>query len=193
MAIDLLFLGAVFFAYRIGFRQGIINTGFTVISLFVSIIAAFKFSPVMTRVLEQSLNTYTPLMFIGGFLITFFIARFLIGFVSETITGVLETAHMNLTNEIFGGAVMSLFFTFVFSVLIWFVDGVGIIDSQTRDSSKIYPYLTPIRVKTIATFTYLKPVFIDFFKEMNRAMDQVEKKMDNGTPDSKTTIYDTPK
>ncbi len=192
MAIDLLFLGALLYGFRIGFRQGIINSGFAALSLFISVIAAFKFSPVMTRVLEQSLNTYTPLMFIGGFVITFFIARFLMSFISGTITGVLETAHMNLSNEIFGGVMMSFLFTFVFSVITWFIDGVGIIDSQTRNSSQIYPYLTPIREKTISTFTYLKPVFADFFKETSRAMDQMEKKIDTNTPDRKTTIYDTP-
>ena len=193
MAIDILFLGCVLYGYRIGFRQGIINTIFSVLSLFVSLIAAFKFSPVMTRVLEQSFNAYSPLMFIGGFLITFFIARFLIGFISETITGVLETAHMNLTNEIFGGALMAFFFTFLFSVLIWFAEGAGVIDAETQASSRMYPYMAPLRIKTFSTFTTLKPVFSDFFKETGRAMDQVEKKMDSKNPDSKTTIYDTPK
>lgn len=192
MAIDLLFLGCVLYGYRIGFRRGIINTIFTALSLFVSLIAAFKFSPVMTRVLEQSLNTYTPLMFIGGFLITFFIARFLIGFISESITGVLEASHMNLTNEIFGGLLMSFLFTFVFSVLSWFADGAGLIDAQTQQTSKIYPYLAPLRIQTVASFNTLRPIFNDFFKETGRAMDQMEKKIDSNAPDKKTTIYDNP-
>lgn len=192
MAVDLLFMGCVLYGFRIGFRRGIIDTIFTALSLFVALIAAFKFSPVMTRVLEQSLNTYTPLMFIAGFLITFFIARFLISFISGSITGVLEASHMNLTNEIFGGLLMSFLFAFLFSILSWFADGAGVVDPQTQESSKIYPYLKPLRLQTFSSFNTLRPIFNDFFKETGRAMDQMEKKMESNTPDRKTTIYDSP-
>lgn len=192
MAIDLLFAGALGFGFLAGFREGIVNTVLSVLSFFIAILAAFKFSPAVTRVIESSMGAYSPLMFIGGALITFFIARWLIAFVAEAITGMLQATHVNLLNQLLGGGLLGFFFVFVFSVFVSFADSVQLIDNQTKGTSRTYQYLEPIRNTTLATVGGLKPFATDFFKEIGRAMDDMSNASKKPAYDSNSTIYNTP-
>ncbi len=192
MAIDLLFAGALGFGFMAGFKEGIVKTVLSVLSFFLAILAAFKFSPAVTRVLETSMGAYSPLMFIAGALITFFVARWIVAFVAEAITGVLEVSHVNLLNQLLGGGLLGFFFIFVFSVFVSFADGVQVIDAETKGSSRTFQYLEPIRTTTLTTLGSLKPFATDFFKEVGRAMDDMSNASKKPSYDSNSTIYNAP-
>ena len=71
MTIDVLFFGAAAWGFMLGFKEGIVNTVFRTLAIFIALMAAFKFSPYVTEVLEKSFNIYNPLMFIAGFVLTY--------------------------------------------------------------------------------------------------------------------------
>ena len=140
MTIDILFAAAAAYGFYLGFKDGIINSVFKVMSLVLALMAAFKFSPYMTHALEQGFDMYSPLMFVIGFIMTFFISMWLLRMVGHAISGVLEVARLDLPNQVIGGFILALVFSFFYSILIWFADGARMLDEQTKMTSMSYQY-----------------------------------------------------
>jgi uncharacterized membrane protein required for colicin V production len=191
MYIDVLFLAAVGYGFFKGFQQGIINSVFSFLSIFIALLSAFKLSPYMTEMLEKGFNIYSPFMFIVGFLATFFLTKWLISLASEMITGIMEVAHVNLINQFAGGAILTLLFSFFFSVLVWFADSVRVIDSETKATSMTYRFLDPLREAGFKVIGQSKPIFQNFLSHTDKMLDGVEKNRIKKT-ETKTDIYNIP-
>ncbi len=189
MIIDLLFLTAAGYGFILGFKQGIINSVFRVLSLILALMAAFKFSPYMTHALEQGFDMYNPLMFVIGFIVTFFISMWLLRTVGHAISGVLAVANLDLPNQIIGGSLLALVFTFLYSVLIWFADGARMIEDQTKATSISYVYLEPFRKNAFIFIGNSKPIVQGFLSETDKVMNQVEDSRVK-RKESKADIYD---
>ncbi len=189
MSIDILFLAAAAYGFYLGFKDGIINSVFSVMSIVMALMAAFKFSPYMTRALEQGFDMYNPLMFVIGFIVTFFISMWLMRMVGHAISGALEVAQLDLPNQIIGGFILTLVFSFFYSVLIWFADGARMLDEQTKTTSMSYRYLEPLRQNAFKLIANVKPIVQDFLGETDKVMNQIEDSRMNRT-ESKTDIYD---
>ena len=189
MAIDILFLAAAAYGFYLGFKDGIINSVFSILSLVMALMAAFKFSPYMTRALEQGFDMYNPLMFVIGFVVTFFISMWLLRMVGHAISGALEVVNLDLPNQIIGGFVLAVFFSFLYSVLIWFADGARMIEEQTKTTSMSYQYLEPLRKGTFSIIQNAKPIVQGFLSETDKVMNQIEDSRTKRT-ETKTDIYD---
>jgi membrane protein required for colicin V production len=191
MLIDILFLGTVGFGFFKGFKQGIINSVFGVLSIVIALMAAFKLSPHMTEMLEKGFNIYNPFMFLVGFIVTFFLTKWLLTLAADAVTGVLEVAHVNLLNQIAGAAVLTLLFSFLFSVLVWFADSTRIIDPETKATSASYRFLEPLREGGFKLLGDAKPIFQQFLNRADKMIDGVEKQRVKKT-ETKTDIYNIP-
>ena len=189
MTIDILFAAATVYGFYLGFKDGIINSVFKVMSVVMALMAAFKFSPYMTRALEQGFDMYNPLMFVIGFIMTFFISMWLLRMVGHAISGALEVARLDLPNQIIGGGILALVFSFFYSVLIWFADGARMLDEQTKTTSMAYRYLDPLRENTFKFLGNVKPIVQNFLGETDKVMNQIEDSRTK-TKESKSDIYD---
>ena len=191
MIIDLLFLATVGFGFFKGFSQGIINTVFSVLSIVIALMAAFKLSPQMTEMLQKGFNMYNPFMFLVGFIVTFFLTKWILQLASQTVTGVLEAAQVNLINQIVGAGILALVFSFIFSVLIWFADSTRIISDETKALSVSYRLLEPLRETGFKVLGDVKPIFQNFLSHADKMIDGVEKQRVKKT-ETKTDIYNIP-
>jgi membrane protein required for colicin V production len=191
MAIDVLFLAAAAYGFFLGFKEGIVNTVFRTLSIFFALMAAFKFSPYVTEVLEKSFQVYNPLMFIGGFIVTYFLTTWILRFAGDLVTQTMEVAHINLPNQIIGGTVLAGIFTILFSLLVWFADGARLIEPDTKMTSMSYRILEPLPQQTFKVLGELKPTFQKFFQQSSKMMDEVQKSRTPST-EAKHDIYDIP-
>jgi membrane protein required for colicin V production len=191
MAIDVLFLAAAAYGFFLGFKEGIVNTVFRTLSIFFALMAAFKFSPYVTEVLEKSFQVYNPLMFIGGFIVTYFLTTWILRFAGDLVTQTMEVAHINLPNQIIGGTVLAGIFTILFSLLVWFADGARLIEPDTKMTSMSYRILEPLPQQTFKVLGELKPTFQKFFQQSSKMMDEVQKSRTQST-EAKHDIYDIP-
>lgn len=189
MTIDILFAAAAAYGFYLGFKDGIINSVFKVMSLVLALMAAFKFSPYMTHALEQGFDMYSPLMFVIGFIMTFFISMWLLRMVGHAISGVLEVARLDLPNQVIGGFILALVFSFFYSILIWFADGARMLDEQTKMTSMSYQYLEPLRRGAFKVIGNAKPIVQDFLGETDKIMNQIEDSRVKRS-ESKSDIYD---
>jgi membrane protein required for colicin V production len=191
MLIDILFIVTVGYGFFKGFHQGIINTVFSVLSIVIALMAAFKLSPYMTEMLEKGFNIYNPFMFAAGFIVTFFLTKWMLKFASEAVTGILEVAHVNLLNQIIGAGILALVFSFIFSVLVWFADSTRVISDETKALSVSYRLLEPLRQTGFRVLGDAKPMFQNFLSHADKMIDGVEKQRVKKT-ETKTDIYNIP-
>lgn len=174
MVIDIICVLVVLYGFYLGFSKGIISTVFTFISLTLGMMAAFKFAPGMTMFLEQTFSDDTPLMFLAGFLLSFFVVMMVIRMVARGLEGLLKTANINVINQAAGGLLLSGILVLLYSFLLWFADSGHMLDQATKEQSITYTYLEqfPGEVKRIGG--QLQPVFTDFWDQSMDMMDRLE-------------------
>lgn len=191
MYIDILFVATIGYGFFKGFSEGIINSIFSVLSIIVALMAAFRLSPYMTEMLEKGFDIYNPFMFLVGFIVTFFLTKWILHYVGEIITGVLQAGQVNLVNQIIGALILTLIFSFLFSVLIWFADSTRILSPETKATSLSYRFLEPLRQAGFKLIGDSKPIFQNFLSHTDKMLDGVEKQRIE-KKETKTDIYDIP-
>lgn len=189
MAIDIIFVIMAGFGFYLGFSRGIISTIFTIISFTFGLMAAFKFSPAMTKFLEDIFNTSNPLMFIAGFLLSFIITMVFLRLIARGLETLLETAQINIINQILGGALLSGIMILVYSMLLWFSEQSHLVDQQTQQQSFTYPYLKEFPGQVWVIAEKLKPTFEEFWDYSVDMMDRLED-MGVERTESEPNIYD---
>ena len=190
MYIDILCLAVTAYGFFLGFKEGIVNTVFRTLSIFIAMMAAFKFSPYMTEMLEKGFDVDNPLMFVLGFIVTFFVVLWLLRFAGNLVTQGMQVAHVNLPNQVVGGGVLAFIFVVIFSITLWFANGAQMINPQTKFQSVTYPYLEPLPDKTFSFLGNMKPSFQKFFQKTNKVMDDVQKGGAVRKTETKSDIYD---
>ncbi|SER07712.1 CvpA family protein [Neolewinella agarilytica] len=185
MAIDIICLIFLAYGFWIGYSKGIIATVLTLASYVFGILAAMKFGPIMGDVLYEWFPVITTGgSFLLGFILVFFLTLVLFKIVSRGLTGFLETVNINFINQILGGILSGLFFTFIFSGLVYFGDRSRIISDEVRTTSITYQPLSQIRMAVWEQGKSLYPVFRDFYDKAVDAMDRLSESVDKDENDS---------
>lgn len=189
--IDIFFLIAAGYGFFLGFTKGIIQTVFTILSYLFGLLAAFKLSPAVTKFLETAMSSSHPLLFVAGFLIAFFGTMLLIRFISRALSEGLESANINILNQVAGGALLASIMTLIYSLLLWFAVESHIVKEETTDTSVSYPYLKEYPRLAWTVFGKLKPTLLEFWDNSVEFMDKVEKVGIEKT-EADVNIYDVP-
>ena len=153
--------------------------------------AAFKFAPKVTELLQSFLSEPNPLMFIAGIVLTFLGTMMVIRMFAKGLEGILKTANINIINQIFGGGLLAGLMILVCSVGIWFADKSHIIDISTKQESFTYPYLEPFPGIVWEFGNKLKPTFYEFWDHSLDMMDRIED-MAVKREESNPSVYDIP-
>lgn len=175
MAIDLMCAMMALYGFYLGYTRGIIKTVFTVLSIFFGIVAAAKFGPAMTEFLQSAFNYHNPLMFLAGLMLAFILTMALIRLLANSLEGLLESANINVINQVLGGAVLSIALVAIFSLLVMFGDRAHIINKETKSTSATYPILEKMPAQLLKVGQVIRPVFSDFWHYSVDFMDRLER------------------
>ncbi|MBR9921419.1 MAG: CvpA family protein [Bacteroidetes bacterium] len=189
MGIDIMFVifgGAGFY---FGYTRGIIRSIFNVLGIILGLVATFKFTPSVTRILEDSFDSNSPLMFLSAALIVGAIVFFALRFVAKTIENVLESVSLNFVNQILGGALTAAITILVLSFLIMFADRSNIIEEETKSTSVTYEVVEEFPTYFFKVFKIVKPIFLDFWDATVDFLDRVED-MDVERTEEEPNIFD---
>lgn len=192
MIIDFLFAAFAIYGFYIGYSKGIIKSIVSILSIAVGIVAALRFSPVVTDMLKETFDSQSPLMFIAGLILTFLLTMTLLRVMGKGLEGILKTANINFINQLLGGAFMAAALIFLYSSALWFVVQVGRMDETSAgiSESQTYSFLKTYPGKVTRSFSMLKPVLQDFWDYTMDMMDQVDQMTEK--PEEDTQIYDLP-
>jgi uncharacterized membrane protein required for colicin V production len=175
MIIDVILLIVVMTSFWFGYSRGIIQTVVRYVSIFVGLMASFRFTPAMTGFLKDITGSTGPLMFLAGFLLTLFLTMILLRMLGRGVEGILESININFINQILGGFVSMAVGVLIYSVLLMFV-----LSSATRDAeiaamdSQTYPYLKAYPTRAWSVIKKLGPTITNFKDFTLDVLDDVE-------------------
>ena len=173
MIIDIIFFIVAGYGFYLGFSRGIIKTIFTSLSYFIGLIAAFKFSPSATKLLESFFSPH-PLMFVAGFLLSFFLTMVLIRMLARGLEGVLESVNINIINQIAGGTLLAGVLVLIYSTILWFATASNLISQSARQESRTYVYLEKYPEQAWKFGALLWPTIVDFWDYSVNVMDDLQ-------------------
>lgn len=184
MVIDIICLVFLAYGFWIGYSKGIIATVLTLSSYVIGIMAAMKFGPIMGDIV-QNLIPQSPhaIAFLGGVIIVFILTLVLFKILAKGMTSFLEKVNINFINQIMGGVLSGLFFTFIYSGLVYFGDQSKIITDEAREDSITYPVLEKMPDLVIEQGKALYPVFRDFYDKASDAMTRLRDNVDRDEND----------
>ena len=136
--------------------------------------AAFRFGPYATEVLESTFNSDNPMMFIAGFLLSFVLTMMLIRMFARGIEGFMETTNINIINQAAGGVITAGGMILVYSTLLWFADASHMLDEGAKRQSMTYDYIDEFPTQVWAMGKQLKPTFENFWDHSIDFMDKLE-------------------
>lgn len=188
MAIDIICLIFLAYGFWIGYSKGIISTVLSLTSYVFGILAAMRFGPLLGDMIFGWAPALTSVgAFIIGVIGVFVMTLVLFRIVAKGLTSFMENININFINQILGGVLSGLFFTFIFSGLVFFGDQSRIISDDLRTSSITYKPLTQIRVAVWEQGKGLYPVFRDFY---DKSVDVMDRLRDNVGKDESDSIFD---
>ncbi|MEO0732055.1 MAG: CvpA family protein [Bacteroidota bacterium] len=188
MVIDLICLVFLAYGFWIGYSKGIIATVLTLASYVIGVMAAMKFGPIMGDIVLGLIpQGGHAIAFLAGVILVFILTLILFKLLAKGLTSFLESVNINVINQILGGVLSGLFFTFIFSGLVYFGNQSRIITEEARAQSITYPVLEKMPDFVIERGKALYPVFRDFY---DRASDAMSRLRDNVDQDERDDIFD---
>ncbi len=117
--IDVIILLPLLYGFYKGYRQGLIYELISLISLFVAVYCAFKFSFIATHYVQSNGWISEQYSSIVGFVLTFILAIILIQFVGKMINTFIKALKLTTVNKLLGGCFGALkLFVFVSAFLL---------------------------------------------------------------------------
>ena len=185
MVIDIVCLIFLAYGFWVGYSRGIISTVLSLTSYLFGVLAAMKFGPIAADMIFEAFPAVTSAgAFAIGVVLLFFLTLILFRILARGLTGFMERVNINLINQVLGGLLSGLFFTFIFSGLVYFGDRSKIISDELRANSITYPVLVQLPDIVIERAKQLFPIFYDFYEQAVDAMDRLKDNVERGESDS---------
>ena len=166
MFIDIALL--VFFVMALikGLQRGIIVAVFSLIGLIVGIAAALKFSVLVAGWLKGSVNISSRWLPAISFFLVFVVVVLLIRLMANLIEASVELALLGWVNKIGGVLLYMIIYTLAFSVVLFFLVQLKLINDKTIAESVTYNYIKPWGPVVINGIGKIIPLFKDMFAEL---------------------------
>ncbi|MEP7197639.1 MAG: CvpA family protein [Saprospiraceae bacterium] len=161
-------------SFYLGYSKGILKTVFGLLSIFIGLLAALKFSFIVINLLEKLLSIDPRMIIVIGFVLSFLLVLIGIRMIGRGLEKILETAHINFINQIAGGVLSALISLVILSSIVWFLNEIKVLSSETKSASFTYPILVEVPDKSKALINAVKPFFSEFWDKTKQAMDKVD-------------------
>lgn len=174
MFIDILVLVSVAMALFKGYSKGFVMALFNTLSLIIGLAAAVKFSSVISPMVAEKAGSgqYTPFV---SFFLVFLAAIVAINLLGKAIEKTLETVKIGFVNRLGGVLLYLLLYLSVVSVLVYYLEKMGVITPDLVVQSACYAYISAWGPNVLDGIGYLIPFFRDMFSELNSFFDSFQK------------------
>lgn len=191
MIIDAICLVVALYGFWVGYSRGIIKTVLTAVSILFGFMAAAKFSPTVSTMLQEWFAEASGALTLpAAFVLTFIATLALFRLVANGLENVLEAVNINFINQILGGGISMLFFVFLYSLLVSFASNSRMIDDATKEKSLTYRVLEPMPTTAWESGQSVWPVFQEFYQQALDIMDQIDSQVERQEEDSFFDIKD---
>lgn len=183
MWIDVIFAAVAAFGFYWGYSRGIIRTVISVVAVLVGFVLAVRFSAEVTSILAQTFNASTTgAMPLIGFVVSFVLVLLLLRMLANALESVLSKLRINFINQAAGGFAAAIIATFLYSVLLLFVDSASLISQDAKVNSVSYTALEAFPEQGYAIIGKTKPA-------LEKVKEAGEKAMDRGREERDAELY----
>ena len=177
MLIDITYLIILALAVFKGYSKGFVVAVFSFVAIFIGLAAALKLSAVVAVWLGRSINLGERLLPILAFVIILVAVAILTRIVAKLIEKTLQAALLGFANRIGGVLLFIALYTIVFSIVLFYINKLGVINEVTYSESHTYYFIAPWGPKAINVFSEVLPPLKNMFLQLETFFGRtVEKK-----------------
>ena len=175
MLVDVIVFGLLLLALYKGMRKGFIVAIFSFIASIVGLAAALKLSAIAASYIGSSVNISARWLPVVAFMAVFLIVVLLIRLGAKALEGVVRVAMLGWLNRLGGFVFYALLYIFVFSIILFYANELGMVKKETITTSLSYSYIQPLGPKVVAGLAAVIPLFKNMFSELEHFFDGVSK------------------
>lgn len=173
MLIDIITLGILVWAVFKGISRGLLLAIFSLIAFVVGIAAALKLSAVTANYLDGTISVSSKWLPLIAFLLVFLVVVILVNKVGLLLEKTVEWAFLGWLNKAGGILFFSLLYLLVWSVLLFYLGKMNIINQEQMDKSVTYPVIAPWGPAILKWVAELVPVFKDVFEDIEKFFERL--------------------
>jgi membrane protein required for colicin V production len=173
MLLDIIYAVILVLAVLHGYKQGLIVGLFSLIAIIIGLAAAIKLSTVMAELIGESINISQQWLPLISFAVIFLLVILLIRWVAKLIEKSVEIAMLGWVNKLGGIIFYSAIYSIIFSVVLFYLEQMNIIQPETIQKSVTYSFVQPWGPKAINSFGAVIPVFKDLFGELENFFEKI--------------------
>jgi membrane protein required for colicin V production len=179
MGIDIFVLLLLAMAVFKGWQKGLVVGLFSLLAIVIGAAAALKLSGLagayMTDAFPNLAKWIPFLSFILVFVLVVIAVRLLAKFIEET----LEWSMLGWLNKLGGILFFSILYMLVASIVLFFLNKLGLLSDTSKEASKTYSILAPLAPTIMDGLGKLIPIFKDLFGELEKAFESVAESANN--------------
>ena len=174
MLIDIIVIVLLILAAFKGLRNGLILAIFSFLAFVIGLAAAIKLSAVAAGYIGSAVNVSQRWLPVLAFVVVFVIIVLLVKLGAKLIESAVSMMMLGWVNRIGGAIFYALLYIFVFSIVLFYADGVGIIKPETAQNSVTYQYIRPLGPYVVRGLAAVVPLFKGMFTELEGFFEGVE-------------------
>ena len=174
MLIDILVLILLILAAFKGLRNGLILALFSFLAFVVGLAAAIKLSAVAAAYIGNAVNVSQRWLPVLAFTAVFIVVVLLVKLGAKLVESAVSMMMLGWLNRIGGAVFYALLYIFIFSIVLFYADGVGLIKPETAANSVTYGYIRPLGPYVVRGLAAVVPLFKGMFTELESFFEGVE-------------------
>ena len=166
MLIDIIVVILLILAAYKGFRNGLILALFSFLAFIIGLAAAIKLSAVAAGYIGSAVNISQRWLPVLAFAVVFIIVVLLVKLSAKLVEGAVSMMMMGWLNRVGGMLFFALLYIFIFSLILFYADGVGLIKHETAEASSSYSFIRPLGPQVLKGLAAIVPLFKGMFTEL---------------------------
>lgn len=149
--------------------KGLVMEIFSFVGFFAGLFAAIELTIPVANTFFLG-TEYFQLLTVGVFVILFVLVVLLMGLVGKILKKAIDITFLGFFDNVLGAVASLLKWAFIFSVIIWVFDSVGIrMNSEWSEESTIYPVIEIVGPKVFEWVSHVAP----FIKDMIDSLENI--------------------
>ncbi len=175
MIIDIAFAIILVWGLITGYRRGLISSLVSFLAFIAGIVAALKFTDIVSVQLRQLLAINWQYLPIISFIIIFIGVVVLMQWLANLLEKVAGFLFLGAINRLIGSLLWGIIFVLVFSTVLWFLNQSHLISPELKAESRTFHYVEPL---TGIVFGYLGeflPILEGLFESLEELFREIDK------------------
>ncbi len=177
MLLDIILLVLLILAVIKGYQRGLIVGVFSLISIIVGLATAIKLSTVVAEYIGRAVKISDTWLPVISFALVFIIVVLLIRLGANLLQKTAEIALLGWVNRLGGMLLYIAIYIIAYSVILFYVEQVKLIQPETIQNSVSYTFIQPWGPRVINGFASVIPFFKDMFAELQSFFGSVAQKL----------------